>query len=55
MEIQVEYTIVDERTLADVENLIEQLELSSEFIDEGVSRVKEYKVNREIDRISQVE
>lgn len=62
MEIQVEYTIVDERTLADKQlEIIEhygmdkQLELSSEFIDEGVSRVKEYKVNREIDRISQVE
>lgn len=37
--------------LADVLNLIEQIRLKDEFIDNGVSSVKEYKVNREIDRI----
>jgi hypothetical protein len=52
MDVSFIHEIIQE--LADVKNLIEQLELSSEIIDEGVSKVKEYKINREIDRISKV-
>ena len=52
IDVSLIHEIVQE--LGDVKNLIEQLELSSEFIGEGVSKVKEYKVNREIDRISKV-
>lgn len=37
--------------LADVKNLIEQLELDSDYIEEGIARIKEYKINRELDRI----
>lgn len=40
--------------LGDVKNLIEQLELSSDYIKEGIERTIEYKVNRELDRISKV-
>lgn len=39
--------------LADVENLIDQIKMDYDMINEGVKRVKEYKVNRELDRISQ--
>lgn len=37
--------------IADVKNIIEQLELSNESIEEGIERNIEYKVNRELDRI----
>lgn len=40
--------------LGDLKNLIEQLELYSDFIREGIYRTREYKTNREIDRISKV-
>lgn len=38
--------------MADVLNLIEQIQLKDPFIKEGGSKVKEYKVDRELDRIS---
>lgn len=38
--------------IADVENLIEQLKFKDGFIKTGAERIKEYKVNREIDRIN---
>ena len=37
--------------IADVENLIEQIKLDYCLLAEGVEAMKEYKVNREIDRI----
>lgn len=42
--------IIDE--MADVLNLIEQIQLQAEFIREGVNVIKEHKVNREIKRIN---
>lgn len=47
--IGIAYTLVEE--LADVKNLIEQLELKNKTVVEGISRMKEYKVDRELDRI----
>lgn len=38
--------------MADVENIIEQFKLKYEFINEGIGRIKEFKVDRELDRIS---
>lgn len=38
--------------LADVKNLIEQLELSNDYVKEGINAMTEFKVNRELDRIS---
>lgn len=43
-------SIVEE--IADVENLIEQLKFKNAHIAEGVKRSKEFKVDRELDRIS---
>lgn len=43
------YTLVGE--LADVKNIIEQLELKNKIVAEGIGRTKEYKVDRELDRI----
>lgn len=37
--------------MADVVNLIEQIQLKDELINEGVESIKLYKVNRELDRI----
>lgn len=37
--------------MADVLNLIEQIRSVDEFIDKGVNSVKEYKINREVERI----
>lgn len=37
--------------IADVENLIEQIKLDYCLLSEGVEAMKEYKVNREIERI----
>lgn len=37
--------------MADVKNLIEQIEIENSWIKEGVKRNIEYKVNREIERI----
>ncbi|MDR7870323.1 MAG: hypothetical protein RIN55_05655 [Tissierellaceae bacterium] len=37
--------------IADVENLIEQIKLDYGLVSDGVVKVKEYKVNRELDRI----
>lgn len=37
--------------LGDVKNLIEQLEIGSEYIKEGIQRNMQYKVDREIGRI----
>lgn len=61
MEPKAEYTIVDERTVQGKQSEIiehhgidKQLELSSEIIDEGVSKVKEYKVNKKTDRMSKI-
>lgn len=48
--IGVAYSLVGE--LADVKNLIEQLELKNKIVAEGISRMKEYKVGRELDRIT---
>lgn len=39
--------------LADVKNLIEQVELDSDYIEDGITRIKEYKINRELDRIKE--
>lgn len=39
------------KEIADVENLIEQFKLKDDFVKSGVATVKEYKVNREIERI----
>lgn len=47
--IGVAYSLVGE--LADVKNLIEQLELKSKIVAEGIEKTKEYKVDRELDRI----
>lgn len=41
--------------LSDVLNLIEQIKLSDEYLEVGINKIKEYKVNRELDRISKVE
>lgn len=38
--------------LADVKNLIQQLEIDSDYIKEGIKRNIEYKVNRELERIN---
>ena len=38
--------------MADVENLIEQIKLDYDLVSEGVKKIKEYKVNRELDRIN---
>jgi len=38
--------------LADVENLIEQIKLDYDLVREGVHKIKEFKVNRELDRIN---
>lgn len=43
------YSLVGE--LADVKNLIEQLELKNKIIAEGIGKMKGYKVDRELDRI----
>ena len=37
--------------MADVKNIIQQLELNNEFIKEGIERNIEYKIDRELDRI----
>lgn len=37
--------------MADIENLIEQIKLKDKFIGVGVVKVKEHKVNRELERI----
>lgn len=38
--------------MADVLNLIEQIQLKDPFVSKGVSKVKDFKVDRELDRIS---
>lgn len=38
--------------IADVENLIEQIKFDYDLVSDGVAKVKEYKVNRELDRIN---
>lgn len=38
--------------LADVKNLIEQLELDSDYVRQGIEVMIEHKANREIERIS---
>ena len=43
--------IVEE--IADVENIIEQIKNSNKHIIEGIEKWKEFKINREVDRISQ--
>ena len=48
--IGIAYSLVGE--LADVKNLIEQLELKNKTIAEGIGKMKEYKVDRELDRIA---
>lgn len=37
--------------LADVLNIIEQIRIYDSFINAGVESIKEYKVNREVERI----
>lgn len=44
--------IVEE--MADVLNIIEQIELKDPFIKIGVNKLKEYKVNREMGRINNI-
>lgn len=48
--IGIAYSLVGE--LADVKNLIEQLELKNKTIAEGIGKMKGYKVDRELDRIA---
>ena len=38
--------------LADVLNLIEQIKLSDAYLEDGINKIKDYKVNRELKRIS---
>ena len=38
--------------LADVKNLIEQLELKNDYVRQGIEVMIEHKTNRELDRIS---
>lgn len=38
--------------MADVENLIEQIKLDYDLVDDGVRRIKKYKVDRELGRIN---
>lgn len=47
--IGVAYSLVGE--LADVKNLIEQLELKNKTVAEGIERMRDYKVDRELERI----
>lgn len=37
--------------IADVKNLIEQLELSNDYVKQGIEVMIDHKVNRELDRI----
>lgn len=41
--------------LADVKNLIEQIELDSDYIKDGIKQLKEYKIDRELQRIKRSE
>lgn len=51
--IDILYSLIEE--LGDIKNIIEQLELDSEFIKEGIQRNIISKVDRELERISKKE